>query len=247
MQTKLRVLTLLATGFLFDGTAKAQDTQAPNAPHEQRAPQSEIKRAIRWKAFEYTCGGGEKVSVYLSSTLAKVLFQGQQYLMKQTISADGNRYSDGKVLWWGKGEGGFLQEDTPDGVGKFLAKDCKLERPAEAQTSAVTGTVAYPQKMALPPNAVVEVRLQDVSQANLPPKTVAEQRITLGKLQLPLLFEVRFDPAKIDQRHSYMISADVLVDNEVRFTNEKTYPVLTLGHSSHVDVILRQPNEGNNP
>ena len=35
--------------------------------------------------------------------------------MKQTMSADGNRYSDGKVVWWGKGNGGFLQEDTPDG------------------------------------------------------------------------------------------------------------------------------------
>jgi len=53
-------------------------------------------------------------------------------MMRQTPAADGNRYSDGKVLWWGKGETGSLQEDNPDGKGKILINGCVLDKPADS-------------------------------------------------------------------------------------------------------------------
>ena len=221
--------------------AWAQMPEAPEAPHNN------VRRAMRWKAYEYTCEGGTKMSVQVAGDLAKVLFQDRQYLMKQTPAADGARYSDEKLAWWSKGESGFLQEENPEGDGKILAKDCKLDQPAEAPANLISGTVVYLQKMALPPNAVIEVKLQDVSQANLSPKTLAEEKITLGERQLPVLFELKYDPSKIDARHSYALAADVLVDGQVRFTNEKSYPVLTRGHPSHVDVILRPGKPGDKP
>jgi putative lipoprotein len=238
MQTKLCMWILLATGFFPCGTASGQDTQTPNPP-EPRAPQSEIRRAIRWKPFEYTCAGGEKVSVYLSDTLAKVHFQDHQYLLKQTASADGNRYSDGKLMWWGKGEGGFLQEDTPDGDGKFLAKDCKLEKPS-AQMGVVSGTVAYRQRMALPPEAVIEVQLRELPAGETHESTtlVAEDKITVGNRQVPVPFTLRFDPAKINANRVYDVKARILVGEQVRFSSGQVYPVLTQGNPSHVDMIL---------
>jgi putative lipoprotein len=239
MQTKLRIWMLLATVFFFCGNTKAQDTQAPTPPPDPRAPQSEIRRAIRWKAFEYTCADGEKVSVYLSGTLAKVLFQDHQYLLKQTVSADGNRYSDGKLEWWGEGEGGFLQEHSPDGDGKFLAKDCKLQK-LTTQTGVVSGTVAYRQRMALPPEAVIEVQLRELPAGETHESTtlVAEDKITVGNRQVPVPFTLRFDPAKINADRVYDVKARIRVGEQVRFSSGQVYPVLTQGNPSHVDMIL---------
>jgi len=239
MQTNSWAWMLLATVFFFCGTAKAQDAQAPNPAPEPRAPQSEIRRAIRWKAFEYTCADGEKVSVYLSGTLAKVLFQGHQYLLKQTVSADGNRYSDGKLVWWGKGEGGFLQEDSPDGDGKFLAKDCKLDKPT-TQMGVVSGTVAYRQRIALTPEAVIEVQLRELPAGDAHESTmlVAEDKTTLGNRQVPVPFTLRYDPGKINANRLYDVKARILVGEQVRFSSGQVYPVLTQGNPSHVDMIL---------
>ena len=68
----------------------------------------------------------------MHDSVAKVRTQDHIYMMRQARSADGNRYSDGKILWWGKGDTGFLQEDTPDGDGKMLVKGCILDKPADA-------------------------------------------------------------------------------------------------------------------
>lgn len=131
MRRLCAAVMLMFAGYLAAVELRAQETPQPSTPHPAAPPQNEVRRAIRWKEFQYTCDGGTKVTVYLSGSLAKVLFRDHQYLMKQTVSADGNRYSDGKLLWWGKGQGGFLQEDTPDGDGKMLAPNCKLEaKPA---------------------------------------------------------------------------------------------------------------------
>ena len=101
--------------------------------------------------------------------------------MTRTRSADGNRYSDGKVIWWGKGNGGFLAEDTPDGTGKMIVKDCQLDKPLKASPAAgsITGTVSYLERITLPQNEFMQVRIEDVSLADAPAKTIAQQRIPL--------------------------------------------------------------------
>src|SRR3974390_1825374 len=140
------------------GACAAHSQAAP--PPQAAKPSNEVRPAIRWTQFDYTCEGGTKLTVYLHNETAKVRYRGTSYLMTQTRSADGNRYSDGKVVWWGKGNGGFLEEDAPDGNGEMLVKDCKLVEQGSTKPTAggvVTGTVTYRERMALPPNAVIEV------------------------------------------------------------------------------------------
>jgi uncharacterized lipoprotein YbaY len=239
-----RIRTIVAglavgLGLLLGSGMLAQESQAPSAAPEQQE-HNNVKRAIRWKAFEYTCAGGARLSVYLGDTMAKVLYQNHQYVMKQTVSADGNRYSDGKVVWWGKGNGGFLQEEDPNGNGKMIVEDCQLDKPAETPTSVVTGTVTYLQRIAMPPNAVIDVKLEDVTQANAPAQVIAEQKLTLGNRQVPILYELKFDSAKVDARHSYALSATISVDGVTRFAHEQPDPVLTMGNASHIDIVLQQ-------
>jgi len=130
---------LLAIGFSLLLTCKANGQQAPSTPADPAkstpagsAPTNNVRPAIKWKRFDYTCEGGDKITVYVHNSTAKIRTHDKIYLMRQTPSADGNRYSDGKVLWWGKGDGGFLQEDTPDGDGKMLVKGCVLDKPTDA-------------------------------------------------------------------------------------------------------------------
>lgn len=227
----------LAVGCLLSSAIVGQEL--PPAP-VQGGAHDNIKHAIRWKTFEYTCRGGTKLTVYLSGTMARVRYLDKQYLMKQTVSADGNRYSDGKVVWWGKGKGGFLQEDAADGNGKMILEDCKLDKPMNTETGVVTGTVSYLPRIALPPEAVIEVKLQDVSLGDAPAKEIAEEKITLGNRQVPVAFEMKFDSGKIDEKHRYRVSARILVGAEVRFISDKAYPVLTAGNPTHVEMILKQ-------
>jgi membrane-bound inhibitor of C-type lysozyme len=127
---------LASAGLLIPGIAHAR--QAPSTPTDPAkpaatpGPTNNVRPAIKWRQFNYTCEGGAKITVYLHNTTAKVRTHDHIYMMRQTSSADGNRYSDGKLLWWGKGDTGFLQEDTRDGDGKMLVKGCALDQPAEA-------------------------------------------------------------------------------------------------------------------
>ncbi len=133
----LAALALLASlGLLLTGVAAAQQTPSapadPGNPAATPGPKNNVRPAIRWKQSNYTCEGGAKITVYLHDTVAKIRTQDHIYMMHQTGSTDDNRYSDGKILWWSKGDTGFLQEDTPEGDGKILVKGCILDKPADA-------------------------------------------------------------------------------------------------------------------
>src|ERR1700736_2971434 len=133
--------------------------QEPTAPAPAAKPAPAYKPAMKWKRFDYTCEGGEKLTVYLHDQTVKVRFKDSIYLMRQVPSADGGRYSDGKVLWWSVGNTGFLAEDSQDGDGKAIVKDCRLNQSVNggAAQSSVRGSVTYLERMALPPDAVIEV------------------------------------------------------------------------------------------
>lgn len=235
----MRKLRLHAVIVLL-GACAVHSQEAP--PPQPAKPSNEVRPAIRWTQFDYTCEGGTKLTVYLHDETAKIRYRGTAYLMTQTRSADGNRYSDGKVVWWSKGNGGFLEEDAPDGSGKAIVKGCQLDQPlsaSRATAGSVTGTIAYLQRTALPPNAIILVQLQEVSRADAPARTIAQEKITLGDRQIPVPFELKFEPTKIDAKHSYVVSARIVVDDKLRFLSDKAYPVLTRDNPSHVEIILK--------
>lgn len=231
--TALSSLALLASMTLAQESAPGANTQNPET-------KSNVVKAVPWKTFNYTCAGRAKLTVYLADPYAKVRYQGHEYLLKQTRSADGNRYSDGRIVWWGRGAGGFLQEDVPSGNGAMILKDCKLETAANADTATISGTVTYRQRMALPTNAVIQVKLLDITHPQGQPLVVAEQTLNLGQRQVPVPFSLPYDPEKINPQHSYSLSAKITVDNKTWFATESPNPILTEGKPSHADLLLQQ-------
>lgn len=76
--------------------------------------------------------------------------------------------------------------------------------------TAVTGTVTYPQRIALPPEAVVVVKLEDVSLADAPAVVIAERTIPTNGQQVPIPFKLVYDPGDIIPNHRYTVSARIL-------------------------------------
>ena len=103
----------------------------------------------------------------------------------------------------------------------------------------MTGTVTYLQRIALPPDAVIEVKLLDVSRADVQAVTIAEDVIRPGGRQVPIEFELRYDPRRIDQRNRYSIQARILQGNQLRFVSSESYPVITGGNPTTVNVVVR--------
>ena len=102
----------------------------------------------------------------------------------------------------------------------------------------VTGTITYRERIALPPEAVVEVRLSDVSLQDVASTLIGKSIITEPG-QVPIPFEVSYFTSVIDQRHTYAVSARITVGNDLWFINTTAYPVITLGNPTHVDMVVQ--------
>ncbi|MEJ7713194.1 MAG: YbaY family lipoprotein [Pyrinomonadaceae bacterium] len=104
----------------------------------------------------------------------------------------------------------------------------------------VAGTVFYLERIALPPNAVVKVKLVDVSRQDVVEVVVAEQTINKAGQQVPIPFEVNYDPQSIDPKHTYAIRASIIVGGELWFMNTTAYHVITRDNPRQVKVRVNR-------
>lgn len=246
VKRELWLLTAFMASMSLRTGSAAAPAQEQNTPAGQpaltRDPQehNNVRAAAKWQRFDYTCAGNAKLVVYLHDGSAKVYYQDHLYLMRQTSAADGARYSDGKAVWWSKGDDGFLQEeDTQVGEGQKIARDCyRVAATAESpNATTVTGTLTYLVRMALPPQAVVQLQLLDLSGEGSGTQ-VAEQKFALGQHSVPVPFTLKVDSSKIDPKHTYGVSAHISLVGELRFATREPYKVLTQGNPSKVDMVL---------
>lgn len=106
----------------------------------------------------------------------------------------------------------------------------------------ITGTVSYRERIALPVNAKLIIKLNDVSLMDVKAKLLAEKNYVFSKnnpAKIPFNFEINYLPEEIDPSHSYSIQAVITVDNKMIFTNTQSYPVITRKNTEHVDMIVQ--------
>lgn len=107
-------------------------------------------------------------------------------------------------------------------------------------TSQVTGSVTYRERIALPPTAVVTVRLVDVSLADAPSVLVTEQVIRTEGRQVPFEFALAYDASRILPSHSYAVQARIEDGGKLLFISDTMNPVITRDAPSRVDIVLRR-------
>lgn len=106
-------------------------------------------------------------------------------------------------------------------------------------TATVTGTVTYRQRIALPPGAVVKVRLQDVSRMDTKAILLDEQTIAMQGKQVPIAFTLNYNPAEIKPHHRYAVSAEIWVDGKRQWLSTTRNEVLTGGQpTANVTVMV---------
>ena len=87
----------------------------------------------------------------------------------------------------------------------------------EQAMAKIEGTVYYRERIVLPPNAVVEIQLEDVSRADALATVMAT--VTLNSDSgPPYPFSIDYDPAQIDSRMTYALRATIRVDDKLMFT-----------------------------
>jgi copper homeostasis protein (lipoprotein) len=107
-----------------------------------------------------------------------------------------------------------------------------------AQRSTLSGTVAYRERIALPPTAALDVTLEDVSRADAASTVVARVRVDAPG-QVPIPFDLPYEAGDIDAMHRYAVRARIVDGDRVLFTSTDTTLVLTQGHPSRVSMMLR--------
>jgi ecotin len=126
----------------------------------------------------------------------------------------------------------------PEGVEvryRIWTTDGQWQAMQNEKQETVSGTVYYLQRRALPPGASVEVKLVDISKQDVPAVTIAEQKIS-NPGQVPIPFELRYDPAKIDSRMTYAVQARIERGGRLLFISTGVFPVITRGNPTHVEV-----------
>jgi len=110
--------------------------------------------------------------------------------------------------------------------------------------SAVRGTATYTERISLPNNSVFEATLEDVSRGAASSEVIARVRNEQPG-NVPIPFVISYNSARINQSHSYVVRSRILVNGTVWFDTDQSYPVLTGGRGSDVQLLLRRTGPGN--
>jgi uncharacterized lipoprotein YbaY len=114
---------------------------------------------------------------------------------------------------------------------------------AATNDDSVFGNIVYRERIALPPDAVVTVRIQNVSLMDAPPEqTIIGEKIIAEPGQVPIPYEVFYDPADVDERATYSIIARIEdSDGNLLFINTQPVPVITNGNPTEdVEVLVEK-------
>ncbi|MGM0637687.1 MAG: YbaY family lipoprotein [Pseudomonadota bacterium] len=110
--------------------------------------------------------------------------------------------------------------------------------PGDDHRAAVTGQVIVDAGVAPPPDATLEVVLEDISQPGRAAERLGEQVVEdVGPP--PYAFHIAYDPQRIDSRHSYRVAARLYDGDALLFVTDQVHQVITRGFPSTTTLTLR--------
>jgi uncharacterized lipoprotein YbaY len=122
----------------------------------------------------------------------------------------------------------------------FVCPDLRPDSAATPSESVVRGTVAYRERIALPADALVEVWLTDISPGIVTMAIVGQTTVKSGGRQVPLPFELRYDPSRIDKTRNYGARAVIKSGETTLFESESPALAISQGVAKPVNLMLRR-------
>jgi putative lipoprotein len=105
-----------------------------------------------------------------------------------------------------------------------------------AAEKVLKGEVMYRERIALPPNAVLYVQLAELSPAGAP-ATVIGTRKVIPAGQVPINFEIGFDPRVIRPNMIYALQARITADDRLLFVSDVRHQVVPLTDAPQTIVL----------
>lgn len=104
--------------------------------------------------------------------------------------------------------------------------------------SVLSGTITYRPRVALTPEAVVRVWLQDMSDPRSPVPVIVDMQTIRKPGQVPIAYALRYDPAKIVAQRRYTLLVKIYEGDRTRFVNAKPVDVLTRGCKANCEIVV---------
>jgi putative lipoprotein len=109
--------------------------------------------------------------------------------------------------------------------------------PPEEGLKNLVGTVWYRERMLLPPNAEITVRLENIARMDVAAEVLATTRL-IPQGGPPYAFELSYDPTRIDARGRYALRARIEADGNLLFTNTSHVPAFEGAPGEPVEILV---------
>ncbi|AJR07861.1 lipoprotein-related protein [Photobacterium gaetbulicola] len=125
----------------------------------------------------------------------------------------------------------------------LIVSACSSMIQQDADLEAVTGTLMYKERIALPDHARITVTLADVSKMDVAAEVLSSQAFLADGNQVPFDYQLNFSRQEIRPNHTYAVSARIEVDGKLWFITDTANHVLTdQAESTHKDLVLVKVN-----
>ena len=202
------------------------------------------------EAVSYACDDGSKISAVFSKNseerpLATLNIAGSNKELALIPAASGAHYRGEGLNFYTKDNDAIFVDGNGTmrrcSVGNTPPPIVKEQPPAVSSFVDISGSVAYRQRIALPPDAILTIKVQDTSRADAKARTLAEQTIELAGQQVPIAFNLVVDRDLIGKKRARItLSARIEQHGKLLFINDKAYQVKLVDGKSHNDMMLRQ-------
>ncbi|MBY6004293.1 META domain-containing protein [Salipiger bermudensis] len=110
--------------------------------------------------------------------------------------------------------------------------------PASAEPADLNVVVRLADGATLPPEAMMQVSLLDVSRADAPAIPLAARAYRIDTL--PAAIRLPYDTDDVDERMSYAVSASISMDGKTVLRTTTSFPALTRDAPERPEIVLEQ-------
>jgi len=197
----------------------------------------------------YTCDNGSRIDISFLADIsgrpqATLQFADAAVVLPQVPAATGALYRNGDIRLATKGDDAVFE----DGRGNLRRCSRGSVAPVMPQAAAqpaaassfidIAGTVSYLTRIALPPNAILKIRIQSGQ------RTLADQRYELNGAQVPIAFNATVDRDLMGKKASATVSARIEASGKLLFASAKPVPAMKNGQPIPVNIVLKPANRG---